>query len=245
MGRFILIVALTGFSLDNCDEPTGPQPDKPIRPPEGYVPDAPPPPVQGAGNADPSAAKTGPPPTGSATADPPKCPQEPSGLISAKVKSHKDKKKKSFELRLSAKGGAAISFKRVSKTEEGSTDDVKAEGAELSALVTPESAHGKVKVTVSVQCGWEDRQVIVTADAKGATMKDVPRLPEPGFLNVVGEAGVKVSAAGKELGVTPLRALPLPPGKYQLRLQPPKGKAHTVAVEIKSTETSTVQDKKR
>jgi hypothetical protein len=253
MGRFILIAVVSGFSLDMCDEPSGPQPDKPIRPPEGYTGEPPPgtlppgltpPTPKGPEAGDAAVAKAAPPPTAPVLADPPKCPQDPTGLITAKVKPHKDKKKKGFELKLTAKSGAPILFKKVSKTDDGSSEDVKAEGGELTATVTPESAKAKAKLTVAVQCGWEDRVVIVTADGKGATMREVPRPPEPGFLNLVGQPGVKVSTGGKELGVTPLRAVPLPPGKYQLKLQPPKGKPRTVAVEIKSAETSTVQDKK-
>jgi hypothetical protein len=72
------------------------------------------------------------------------------------------------------------------------------------------------------------------------TLKEVPPAPEPGYLNVAAEAGMKVTASGKELGYTPLRNVPLAPGKYQLTLQPKKGKAKNVAVEIKSGQPSNV-----
>ncbi|MBK7857153.1 MAG: hypothetical protein IPJ65_00760 [Archangiaceae bacterium] len=251
MGRLAVIALLSGLSLDLCDDPVGPQPDQPIRPPAGYVPDPPPPlppglqpPPQQAPAAAASPAKAEAP--AAAPADPPKCPKgDPSGLISARAKPGKDKKHKSIELKLTAKSGAPIQFKKVTQTDDGAAEEVKAEGPELTATVVPASAKAKVKLTVLVQCGWEDRTLLATVDAKGATLREVPPPPEPGFLNLVAEPGLRVSASGKELGVTPLRQVALAPGKYQLKLQPAKGKPRTLAVEIRAAETSTVQDKKK
>jgi hypothetical protein len=223
----------------------GPQPDKPIRPPEGYTgeppaePGSPPQPKPAAPPAAapeeakaPAPAPTAPPP---AAPEPVKCPGDATSLINAKVKANLKDKKKRAKLELTAKSG--VTFKKLVKTEDGAADDVKADGDAFSAVVAP-----KTKLVVLVQCGWEDRTISVTVDGAHAALREIPAPPEPGFLNLAAEPGLKVSANGKELGVTPLRNVPLAPGKYQLKLQPAKGKPRTVAVEIKSSATATVSD---
>src|SRR4051812_17100694 len=255
MGRLLIICCLaTGFSLGKCvDEPPGPQPDKPIRAPDGYVPDAPPepsgpptpkavPPPKPAGGGEGGGAAAAAHAPAAAEPEQPKCPKDSAALISAKVRPAPKDKKKRLELKLTAKSGSAVvTFKRITKTEDGTAEDVKAEGSELTALVDPVKA--KAKLFVLVQCGWEDRTVAVTVDAKGATMKEVPPPPEPGYLSLAAQPGMKVSSGGKELGITPLRNVPLAPGKYELTLKPAKGKPRMVKVEIKSGETTAAVDK--
>jgi hypothetical protein len=252
MGR-LTALGIAIAALVACDEPVGPQPDKPIKPPEGYTGAAPAPPgppgepsPQAAAKAEPE-VKTPP-----AVAEPerPKCPADVTTVLTGKAKLGKDKKKR-IELKLGAKAnGPNIEYRKVRFAEDGATEEVRTDGAELTTLVTAASPKAKVKITVLLMCGWEDRIVTVTLDAKSlqVTLKEVPPAPEPGYLNVVAEPGTKVSTAGKEgkeLGVAPLRNVPLAPGKYQLKLEPKKGKPKMVAVEIRSAQVSNVPDDKK
>ena len=224
------------FLLSACDEPVGPQPDQPIRPPSGYVPDpggppppkpaAPPPPKEVA------VAPAQPPPP-----EPPKCPEEVATVLTAKAKPVPKDKRKRVALELGAKSadGPTIVFNKVVRTEEGVTEDVKAKGATLEAFVVPANAKSKVKVTLTVTCGWEERVLGVTVDSKGGvTMKQVPPPPEPGFLDVFADASTKVSVSGRELGPGPIKGQPLAPGKYVVKLTPKKGKPRMVQLEITS-----------
>jgi len=243
MGRLGLLCMVV-LVVASCDEPVGPQPDKPILPPEGYTgappvdPAAPPSPAP-----KPKEAEAAAPVAPAAPPEPekPKCPADVATVLTAKAKAAKQKKR--IELKLGAKaGGPAIEYRKVRAVDEGSTEDVKTDGAELTALLSPATPKSKLKLTVTLLCGWEDRTVTVVVDAKSlqVTLKELPPPPEPGYLNVAAEPGTKVSASGKELGVTPLRNVPLAPGKYQLKLEPKKGKPKTVALEIKSGQTANV-----
>jgi hypothetical protein len=245
MGRLLVMCLTAAVGLELCDDPVGPQPDQPIKPPPGYAGE-PPPPTGGPPQPKPTApaqAAEAPAEKAAPAPEPPKCPADIGTLLIGKVKASKDKKKQRLKLELGAKaGGPTITYRKLVKAEDGQTEEPKLEGATLTAFLIPFNPKGKVRLTVLVACGWEDRNVAVTVDPKGlaVTMKEIPPPPEPGFLNVSAEAGVKVTASGRELGVTPLRNVPLPPGKYQLTLQPKKGKPKTVAVEIKSAQTSNV-----
>lgn len=244
------LLAVTAIVLAACDEPVGPQPDKPIRPPPGYTgapPPGPPGPPQPAAPVKVDSAAGGAPAPAAAAAaaaepEPPKCPADVSGLLTAKAKATKEKRKR-FVLQLGARsGGPTIAFKKVVRSEGGSAENVEAKGSELTAYLVPTHAKEKMSVTFSVTCGWEDRLLGVTLDPKGATvtMKEALPPPEPGFLSVLADAGTKVSASGRDLGMTPLKGLPMPPGKYTLKLEPKKGKPRLVAVEISSGETTNV-----
>ncbi len=253
MGRLsVLGIAAAALALASCDDPVGPQPDKPIRPPEGYTggppePPGPPKPKNAAPTApapapapEPAAAPPAPEP------EKPKCPADVSTVLTGKARAVKDKKKQRIELKLGAKAnGPKIEYRKVRSVEEGGTEEVKTDGAELVALVGPATPKSKVKLTVTLMCSWEDRVVTVLLDAKSlqVTLKELPPAPESGFLNITADPGTKVSTVGKdgkELGVTPLRNMPLAPGKYQLKLEPKKGKAKTVAIEIRSAQVTTV-----
>src|SRR5438874_2511366 len=119
MGRLlVLCLAAGGFSLDNCgDDPVGPQPDKPIRPPQGYTgepppePGQPPAPVPAGGTGGSAAAQPSPSPAPAAAAAPdqPKCPKDAASLVTAKAHPAPKDKKKRVELKLSGKTG--ITFK--------------------------------------------------------------------------------------------------------------------------------------
>jgi hypothetical protein len=175
--------------------------------------------------------------------EPPKCPADVGAAVTAKVKAAKDKKRR-IKLELGAKSsGPSIVWRRELKSDEGFIEDLKVEGSALTAFILPGDPKGKTKLTTTVTCGLDDRVLGITLDARAVSvaLKEVPRPPQPGYLNVVAEAGAKVSASGRELGVAPLRNVPLPPGRYQVTVQPKKGKAKTVAVEIKSAEYANVE----
>jgi hypothetical protein len=256
---FIGLVLLVAVA---CDEPTGPQPAQPIKAPAGYVPGGDPltpkpppgpPPrkakVEGAddGGGAPAPAAAAAPAEEAKTVTPSvKCPNDVASVLTGKAKwQSKDKKKKHLEVRISGKSAAGelgIAFHQPVKAEDATVDDTELNPGELVVQLSPESPSAKVKLTMPVTCGMTDNQLLATVDVKGLSvqLREVPKPPEPGFLNVMGEAGLKVSAGGKELGVTPLRNVPMPPGKYQLTLKAAKGKPRTAAAEIKSGETSTV-----
>ncbi|MBL8949963.1 MAG: hypothetical protein JNK82_04245 [Myxococcaceae bacterium] len=242
MGRSLLL-GIAAAALVACDEPVGPQPDKPIRPTDaiGSGPPPGPPPPKPAPPKPVEPAVEAPPPVPEPPApEKPKCPADAGDALTGKAKSTKDKKKR-IELKLSGKAnGPTMEFRKIRLIEEGGAEDVKY-GAELTAMVATEPK-GKLKMSVVVLCGWEDRVINVTMDPKSlqVTMKEAPPQTEHGFLNVVADPGMKVTASGKELGYTPLRNLPMAPGKYALKLEPKKGKAKTFAVEIKPQQVSTV-----
>jgi hypothetical protein len=195
-------------------------------------------PVQPAGDAGAEKAEAAPAPA----PEPPKCPPDVGAVLTGKAKAGKDRKKR-IKLELAAKGGApSITWRKELKSDDGNVEDVKVEGSTLSAQLTG-YGRGKMKLTTSVTCGWEDRLLGITVDARSlaVTLKELPPPPEPGYLNVVAEPGAKVTASGRELGLAPLRNVPLPPGRYQVTVQPKKGKAKTVGVEIKSAQYSSVE----
>lgn len=244
--RRVSLFAVTALVLAACDEPVGPQPDKPIRPPPGYNgapppgPPGPPQPVAAPPKPEGEAAPA--PAPAPLEPEPQRCPADVSSLLTAKAKPTKEKRKR-FMLQLGARsGGPTISFKKVVRSEGGFAENVEAKGADLTAYLVPTQVKEKMSVTLSVTCGWEDRLLAVTLDPRGAAvaMKEALPPPEPGFLSVLADAGTKVSASGRDLGVTPLKGLPMPPGKYTLRLEPKKGKPRIVAVEISSGETTNV-----
>ena len=215
----------------------GPQPAQPIKPPPGYV--APPPP-------DAEAAKPTAAPGQAAAAEPapppPKCPADVGALLTAKVKATKEKKKRYFVSVVARADGAEVSFKKVVRSDGGAVSDAKLAGAEATAYLAPTHPKDKMTVIFSATCGWEERLAAVVLDPRGPTVsvREAQPPPEPGYLSVLADAGTKVSSAGRELGVAPLREVPMPPGKYSLRLEPKRGKAKVLAVEITSGQTTNV-----
>jgi hypothetical protein len=234
------------FLVAACDDPVGPQPDQPIRPPAGYDGKPPLPPGPPEPKPAPKPVEQAAPPAETPGPDPapelPKCPADVGAALTAKAKPTKDKRKRiAVELSPKSKTGPSISFIKVVRTEDGVAEDVKVNGAELEGFVVPSTPKGKVTMVVSVACNGVDRLAGVAVDPKGtATVKELAPPPEPGYLDVDAPAQTKVSAVGKELGVAPFKGLALAPGKYTLKLQPAKGKAKTTTVEIRSGEHSTV-----
>ncbi len=230
-----------------CDDPVGPQPDQPIRPPAGYdgkppLPPGPPEPKPAPKPVEQAAAPQVEAPPPAPVPEPPKCPSDVGTALTVKAKPAKDKRKRiAVELSPKSKSGPSISFIKVVRTEEGVTEDVKVNGSELEGFVVPSAPKGKATMVVSVACNGVDRLVAVAVDPKGtATAKEVAPPPEPGYLDVEAPAQTKVSASGKDLGVAPFKGVALAPGKYTLKLQPAKGKAKTTTVEIRSGEHATV-----